>query len=121
MRLNILYPWRSLYRCEMIIGKNTPKRASKYLIFAIILADKRACGGSGYRLESQDQAKSVLTGGLFSERPPIVETLVDPNEPPYPAHTSKKYVENFAKALIKGQPEGGRLALTMFREKIREP
>lgn len=80
-----------------------------------------ACGGAGYRIEEQEQAKSVLTGALAERRPTIIEATVDPNEPPYPAHTGTKYVENFAKALIKGQPEGGRLALTMFREKINEP
>jgi pyruvate dehydrogenase (quinone) len=80
-----------------------------------------AAGGAGYRIESLEQARSVLTGALAGRRPTVVEALVDPNEPPYPGHLGKKYVENFAKALIKGQPQGGRLALTLFREKISEP
>lgn len=80
-----------------------------------------ACGGAGYRIESVDQAESVMTGALAEKRPTVIEATVDPDEPPYPAHMETKYIERFAKALVKGQPQGGRLALTMFREKIREP
>jgi pyruvate dehydrogenase (quinone) len=79
-----------------------------------------ACGGAGYRIENHDQARSVLTSALAEKRSTIIEAIVDPNEPPYPAHIGKKYVENFAKALIKGEPHGGRLALTLFRDKIKE-
>lgn len=53
-------------------------------------------------------------------KPCVVEVYVDQFEPPMPADISLKQSANFAKALAKGQPEGGRIALTLFRDKLSE-
>jgi pyruvate dehydrogenase (quinone) len=79
-----------------------------------------ACGGAGYRIETYDQVKPTLTRALAEKKPTVVELVVDPNEPPYPAQLELKQVENFAKALIKGQPQRKRIALTLYRDKIKE-
>jgi pyruvate dehydrogenase (quinone)/pyruvate oxidase len=46
--------------------------------------------------------------------------LVDPFEPPMPARLSAEQSPHFAEALAKGQPEGGKIALTIFRNKLNE-
>jgi pyruvate dehydrogenase (quinone) len=79
-----------------------------------------ACGGAGYRIEKYDEVKSILTTALQERKPTIIEAVVDPNEPPYPARLELKYVENFAKALVKGEPDKKKIALTLYRDKIKE-
>ena len=79
-----------------------------------------SCHGVGLRIEKPNEAKSVLEDALQEKRPTIVEALVDQNEPPNPAKLTTKQVENFAKALVKGEPDRGRIALTLFRDKLSE-
>jgi pyruvate dehydrogenase (quinone) len=79
-----------------------------------------ACGGVGYRIEKFEEVKSTLSQALQETGPTIIEAAIDPNEPPYPARLELKQVENFAKALIKGEPDRKRIALTLYRDKIKE-
>ena len=79
-----------------------------------------ACGGVGYRIEKYERVKPILSRALKERRPTIIEAVVDPNEPPFPARLELKHVENLAKALIKGEPNRKRIALTLFRDKIKE-
>ena len=79
-----------------------------------------SCGGVGYHIEKYEDVKPTLVRALQERAPTIVEVVVDPNEPPYPARLQLKEVENFAKALIKGEPDKKRIALTLYRDKIKE-
>jgi pyruvate dehydrogenase (quinone) len=79
-----------------------------------------ACGGVGYRIEKCEQVRPTLSQALQERRPTIIEAAVDPNEPPFPARLELKQMENFAKALIKGEPNRKRIALTLFRDKVKE-
>jgi pyruvate dehydrogenase (quinone) len=80
----------------------------------------RAAGGEGYRVADPANVKDVMREFLASPRPAILEALVDPNEPPLPGKIKPEQAKKFAKALIRGQPEGPRIALTAFRDKITE-
>jgi len=62
--------------------------------------------------------RDVMRQFLASPRPAILEAVVDPNEPPMPARIKPKQAEHFAEALVRGQPGGGRIALTLFRDKV---
>jgi hypothetical protein len=80
-----------------------------------------ACSGASYRIENSDDIKPTPSLALSEKSKPVmVEGILDPNEPPYPAKLGLKYIENFAKALAKGEPHGGKIALPLFREKISE-
>lgn len=57
---------------------------------------------------------------LASGKPCVVENYVYPFEPPMPAKVLMKQANGFAEPLIKGQSEGGRIALTLFRDKLIE-
>ncbi|MHB1908954.1 MAG: thiamine pyrophosphate-dependent enzyme [Nitrososphaerales archaeon] len=79
-----------------------------------------ACGGVGYKIEKYEEVRPTLEKALREKGPTIIEAVVDPNEPPYPARLELKQVENFAKALIKGEPNRKKIALTLYRDKIKE-
>jgi pyruvate dehydrogenase (quinone) len=78
------------------------------------------CGGVGFTVEQPDQIRPTLKRALASNKPSIVEVVVDPYEPPMPAKVTLKQTARFAEALLKGQPKGDRIALTLFRDKLNE-
>jgi pyruvate dehydrogenase (quinone) len=78
----------------------------------------RAAGGEGYRVADPTNLRSVMREFLASPGPAVLEALVDPNEPPLPGKIKPEQATKFAKALLRGQPQGPRIALTAFREKL---
>lgn len=79
-----------------------------------------ACGGLGFTVEKPEEIRPAFEQALASRRPAVVEVYVDPFEPPMPPKVTVKQATHFAEALVKGQPEGGKIALTIFRDKINE-
>jgi len=79
-----------------------------------------ACGGIGFTVEKPDEIRPSLERAMAARKPAIVEVVVDPFEPPMPSKVSLEQATHFAEALIKGQPEGGKIALTLFRNKLNE-
>lgn len=80
----------------------------------------RAAGAEGYRVADPNNVKDVMREFLASPHPAVLEALVDANEPPMPGKVKPEQAVKFGKALVKGQPQGPRLALTAFRDKISE-
>lgn len=79
-----------------------------------------ACGGVGFRCDKAADVRGALEAALASKRPALVEAVVDPYEPPMPPRTTAKQAANIAKALMRGEPHRGRIALTLFRDKLHE-
>lgn len=79
-----------------------------------------ACGGLGFTVEKPEDIRPALEQALSANKPAVVEVYVDPFEPPMPPKISFEQAKNFGKALAKGQPEGSRIALTLFRDKLNE-
>jgi pyruvate dehydrogenase (quinone) len=83
-----------------------------------------ACGGFGYRCEKPKEARSTMEEALRTarkrRRPVLVEAVVDPFEPPHPASVKVDQALNMAKALARGEPNRGRIALTLFRDKVHD-
>jgi pyruvate dehydrogenase (quinone) len=79
-----------------------------------------ACGGVGFTVERPEEIRPALQKAMATGKPAIVEVVVDPNEPPMPPKISATQALHFAEALAKGQPEGGKIALTIFRDKLNE-
>ena len=63
-----------------------------------------ACGGVGFRCEKPDEVRPALETAFGSNKPAIVEAVVDPFEPPMPAQATPKQALNFAKGLARGEP-----------------
>jgi pyruvate dehydrogenase (quinone)/pyruvate oxidase len=79
-----------------------------------------ACGGIGITVEKPTEIRRALERAIASRKPTIVEVVVDPNEPPMPPKVTRKQALHFAEALARGEPHGGRIALTLFRDKVHE-
>ena len=79
-----------------------------------------ACGGLGFTVREPDDIAPTLEKAMNSGKPCVVEVYVDPNEPPMPSSVTFAQAKGFAEALIKGQPSGGKIALTLFRDKLNE-
>jgi len=77
-----------------------------------------ACGGLGWTVEKPEEIRPTLQHALGSGKPSIVEVVVDPFEPPMPPKVTAKQALHFAEALAKGEPSGGKIALTLFRDKL---
>ncbi len=79
-----------------------------------------ACGGLGFTVREPDDIAPTLEKAMASGKPCVVEVYVDPNEPPMPSSVTLKQAAHFAEALAKGQPNSGKIALTLFRDKLSE-
>jgi len=79
-----------------------------------------ACGAIGFRCERPDEVHSALEAMLLADGPALCEAVVDPFEPPLPARTTAKQALHLAEALAKGEPNRGRIALTLFRDKVSD-
>jgi len=79
-----------------------------------------ACGGRGLRIEDPAECGNVLDEALRHPGPVIVEAIVDQFEPPMPAKVTLKQTTNFAKALVRGEPNRERIALTLLSDMVRE-
>jgi pyruvate dehydrogenase (quinone)/pyruvate oxidase len=80
-----------------------------------------ACGGVGITVERPEEIRPALERAFSSGLPTVIEVLTDPFEPPMPAGLSAAQALHFTEALAKGQPERGKIALTIFRDKLNEP
>src|SRR5579884_1451460 len=80
----------------------------------------RAAGAQGFCVDDPRQMDQVMQQFLATPGPAVLEAVVDPNEPPMPPKIKAEQARKFAKALLRGQPEGGRIALTIFRDKVDE-
>lgn len=79
-----------------------------------------ACGGIGIKVVKNEELRPALETALSCKKPVLVEVYVDANEPPMPPKVELKQALHFGEALVKGQPNKKRIALTLFRDKLNE-
>ena len=79
-----------------------------------------ACGAVGFRCERPEDARSALEAMLLADGPALCEAIVDPFEPPKPARIKAKQALHMAVSLARGEPNRGRIALTLFRDKVSD-
>jgi pyruvate dehydrogenase (quinone) len=80
----------------------------------------RACGATGLTVENPADCSAVLAEALSVPGPVIVEAVVDPFTPPMPPKVSTAQAAKLAEALAKGQPNRGKIAMTVLSDKVRE-
>jgi pyruvate dehydrogenase (quinone)/pyruvate oxidase len=80
----------------------------------------RACGAGGYTIDDPAVCGDALDEALSRPGPVVIEAVVDPNEPPMPPKTTAKQAAHLAEALAKGTPHGGKIALTIASDKVKE-
>ncbi len=79
-----------------------------------------ACGGRGFTVEAPRDCGRVLDQALATPGPVVVQAVVDPYEPPRPAKVTLEQAGKFARALIRGEPNRERIALTVLGDRVRE-
>lgn len=79
-----------------------------------------ACGGVGFHCEKPDEVRPALAAAFASSKPALVEAVVDPFEPPMPASATPKQALHLAQSLMRGQPHAGKIATTIFRDKLAD-
>jgi pyruvate dehydrogenase (quinone) len=80
----------------------------------------RACGGTGFTIEDPAECGRVLDEALAIRGPVVVEAVVDPCEPPMPPKATVKQGYALAKALTRGQSDGGKIIATILENKVKE-
>jgi pyruvate dehydrogenase (quinone) len=79
-----------------------------------------ACGAVGFRCQRPDEVRGALEAMLLAAGPALVEAVVDPFEPPMPSRVKAKQALRMAESLARGEPNRGRIALTLFRDKVSD-
>jgi pyruvate dehydrogenase (quinone) len=79
-----------------------------------------ACGGIGFRCERPDEVRGALEAMMLADGPALCEAIVDPFEPPMPPKVKTAQALHMAEALARGEPNRGRIALTLFRDKVTD-
>jgi pyruvate dehydrogenase (quinone)/pyruvate oxidase len=79
-----------------------------------------ACGAVGFRCERPEEARPALEAMMLADGPALLEATVDPFEPPMPARVKAKQALHMAESLARGEPNRGRIALTLFRDKVSD-
>jgi len=80
----------------------------------------RACGATGFTIESPEDCGRMLEEALATPGPVVVQGVVDPFEPPLPAKVTLEQAAKFAKSLLRGEPNRQKIALTVLGDRIRE-
>src|SRR6476659_7725437 len=79
-----------------------------------------ACGGVGVRCERPDEVRAAPEAMMLADGPELGEAVVDPFEPPMPARVKASQALRMAESLARGEPNRGRIALTLFRDKVSD-
>lgn len=80
----------------------------------------QAMGATGVTIEDPATCPDLLQKALKTPGPVVVEAVVDPNEPPMPAHIKPQQATHFAKALASGQEGALDIIKTVAKDRIRE-
>ncbi len=80
----------------------------------------RACGATGLTVADPALCGAVLDEALATPGPVVVEAVVDPFEPPMPPKITAKQARKFALSLAKGEPNRGKIALTVLSDRVKE-
>jgi pyruvate dehydrogenase (quinone) len=77
-------------------------------------------GLAAVRIEEAGRCGEQLRAALATPGPVLIEAVVDPHEPPMPPKVSARQAARFAKSLVRGTPNAGRIALTVGSDTVRE-
>ena len=78
------------------------------------------CGLRGVHIEDPERCGDQLREALATPGPCLIEAAVDPHTPPMPPKATAKDALHFAEALARGTPHGGKIALTVASDVVRE-
>jgi len=80
----------------------------------------QACGIRGYSIVDPHQCQEVLAEAFAQHGPALIEATVDPNEPPLPPKVSFAQTRHVVEALVRGTPDGAKIAKQLAKDTIRQ-
>lgn len=79
-----------------------------------------ACGGRGFHVEDPAEMGNVLDEALAYDGPCVVDCIVDKEEPPLPGKIRLDQAVKFAKSMLRGEKDRGKIIKTIAKNKIKE-
>jgi pyruvate dehydrogenase (quinone)/pyruvate oxidase len=79
-----------------------------------------ACGMRGYSIVDASKCESILQQAFAEPGPALIEAVVDPDEPPLPAHSTFSQAKNLLKAVVRGTRDGKDITAKIARQEIRQ-
>jgi pyruvate dehydrogenase (quinone) len=77
-------------------------------------------GMEAIRVDAPEQVGPAWERALAASRPALIDAIVDPEVPPLPPHIRAEHAKGFARALLKGDPESGRLIRQAIKGKLAD-
>jgi pyruvate dehydrogenase (quinone) len=77
-------------------------------------------GLDGIRVERPEEIAGAWTQALHSDRPVVLEAIVDTNVPPLPPHVTLEQAAAITRALLKGDPDRGAIIRRTFGDLIED-
>ncbi len=77
-------------------------------------------GLNGIRVDDPDRVADAWDEALSADRPVVYEAITDPEVPPLPPHIKLDQATSMAKALVRGDPNAGRIIRQSFKGKLKE-
>ena len=80
----------------------------------------RLLGLGGIRVERPEDVAGAWAEAFRSDRPFVLEAIVDTNVPPLPPHVTLEQATAMTRALLKGDPERGAIIRQTFRDLVED-
>ncbi|MGC2639653.1 MAG: thiamine pyrophosphate-dependent enzyme [Acidobacteriaceae bacterium] len=80
----------------------------------------RGCGLAAMQIKEPKECAAQLDSAVNTQSPMLIEAVVDQFTPPMPATVKAGQAEKFAEALLRGEPNRTKIALTQMHERVRE-
>jgi pyruvate dehydrogenase (quinone) len=77
-------------------------------------------GLKGIRVDDPDRVADAWDEALSADRPVVYEAITDPEVPPLPPHIQLDQATSMAKALVRGDPNAGRIIRQSLKGKLKE-
>jgi pyruvate dehydrogenase (quinone) len=80
----------------------------------------RTLGMTGIRVEKPEEVEPAWRAAMAADQPVVVEFLTDASVPPIPPHATWQQLESTAKAVLKGDTEGGAVVRQGLKAKMQD-
>jgi pyruvate dehydrogenase (quinone) len=75
-------------------------------------------GLKGIRVDRPERVGSAWEEALSADRPAVIDAVTDPNVPTLPPHITAAQAANYAKALLKGDPNAGAIVWQTLKHSL---
>jgi pyruvate dehydrogenase (quinone)/pyruvate oxidase len=80
----------------------------------------RGFGAEGFSIDDPADLSRVMSEAFAINGPVVIDATVDTHEPPMPPRVTRDQAVKFAQALMKGEPNREKIALTVISDKVRQ-